>query len=277
MTRPRRALLFAPGTERRKIEKAAGLEVDGVILDLEDAAAASKKDDARRTTTAALAELDFGSRERIVRINSLASGLAMADLEALLGADVVPDAILVPKVDGAADLEVVEAALEGTEIRLLALVESARGVVELAAIAGATERLVALCFGAEDLQGDLGASRSDVPRALVAIHARAAGLQALDTPYVRLSDEAGLVAHATEARELGYDGKLAIHPAQIGPIEGVWTPSSEEVAAARRLLEEHARHQAEGRGVFELDGKMIDWPMVRAAERVVGRAAPSTD
>jgi citrate lyase beta subunit len=269
MNRPRRVLLFVPATERRKIEKAAGLPVDGVIVDLEDATVLAHKEEGRAGATAALAAIDFGPRERIVRINPAGTDLADADLAALLAAPVRPDAILIPKVQSADEVQRIGRALDGTEIRLLALIESSLGVVHLERIAAADDRLVALAFGAEDLRGEMGATRSEVPRSLVAIHAAARGLQAIDTPTIDLDDMAVVTAHASEALELGYDGKFAIHPRQIEPIERVFHPSPEETDRARHLLAEHERHQAEGRGVFEIDGKMVDMPMVRAARKIV--------
>src|SRR5207245_6943206 len=168
--------------------------------------------------------------------------------------------------------------LAAGSIQILALIESAPGVVSLAEIAGSDPRLVALVFGAEDLCGDMGAVRTragrevEWARSAVAIHAAARRLQAIDTPFVDLTDEAGLVAETREALTLGYAGKLAIHPKQIAPIQSVFTPTAEEVGRARRLLEEHERQQSGGAGVFVLDGRMVDMPMVRAARAILARA-----
>ncbi len=288
--RARRALLFCPGPERRKIERAASLGADAVIIDLEDAAALSRKEEARRTAAAALAELDFGRSERLVRVNPVSSGLWEEDLRVTGGEAAQarpPDGYVLPKVESADGVRAVARALDAIEgarglargtIRLLGIVETARGVVRLAEIAGADPRLEALIFGAEDLAGDLGAARTREGRevffakAALVLHAAAGGLQAIDTPFVDLGDEAGLLAEARESAGMGYAGKLAIHPKQVAPIVAAFTPAAAEVEAAQRLLREHDRQQAEGRGVFALDGKMVDMPMVRAAERVVARA-----
>lgn len=285
--RPRRALLFCPGTERRKIEKAAGLGVDAVIVDLEDAAALSMKAEARAVTAEAVAALDFGRSERLVRINPPATGLAEDDL-AITGARAsLPDGFVIPKVEGADDVRFVAdrlAALEAAAERprgatgIVAIVESARGVVNLREIAEASERLVALVFGAEDYCADIGARRTAQAdevlwaRSAVVAHARAAGLQAIDTPFIDFRDEAGLRADTARALQLGYDGKLAIHPGQVPVILDVLAPTGAELDAARRIIAAHDAAQAEGRGVFEIDGKMVDMPMIRAAERVVARA-----
>ncbi len=287
MTRPRRALLFVPATERRRIEKAASLGVDAVILDLEDGAAQNKKAEAREVAVSALAEVDFGKSERIVRINPIGSGLENDDLRALAAAKRPPNAILLPKAESADDVRALASEVASMEdakrvasgsIRVIALIESARGVVRLGEIAAAHPRLVALAFGAEDFAGDVGATRTKQghevawARSALVVHAAAHRLQAIDSPYVDLNDVGGLAADTRTALELGYSGRFAIHPRQLDPIVAVFTPTPDELSAADRLLSEHARHQAAGRGVFELDGKMVDMPMVRAAERVVARA-----
>jgi citrate lyase beta subunit len=285
--RPRRALLFCPGTERGKIEKAARSPADGVILDWEDAAALSRKAEARSITCAALSEVDFLGKERCVRINPHGSGLEQDDLDALAHCAIPPDCVMLPKTESAESVRFVSdrlgaiersAKLERGAIRMLALVETALGVVRLRDIAFADDRIDALVFGAEDLCGDLGATRTAAgaevafAKSSLVVHAAAARKQAIDTPYVRLDDEDGLLAATRESLTFGYTGRLAIHPRQVEPILRVFTPSAEEIAAASRLVGEHERHQNEGRGVFELDGRMVDMPMVRAAERVLERA-----
>jgi citrate lyase beta subunit len=163
-------------------------------------------------------------------------------------------------------------------ISLLAIIESARGVVHLREIAASDPRLVALIFGAEDLAGDLGATRTSdgwevfYGRSAVVLHAKAAGLQAIDSPFIHLADLDGLVAETRQALEMGYTGKLAIHPRQVDPIQTAFTPDAEAVERARRLIAAHDAQQAAGAGVFELEGKMIDMPMIRAAQTILDRA-----
>lgn len=286
--RPRRVLLFCPATDRRKIEKAAGLAADGIILDLEDAVPLARKAEARRAAVDALATIDFGGRERIVRVNSAASGLLAADLRALAASARPPDACLLPKVESPGDLRRAARLLDRHRRRgrgrgpgttaLLALIESARGVAGLPAIARAHRTLQALLFGAEDLCADVGGVRSRdgreilYARSAVAIHAAAAGVQAIDTPFVDLADAEGLMAQTREALALGYAGKLAIHPDQIAPILAVLTPTQGEIDAAVRLLRESERRRERGEGVFAHDGRMVDRPMIRAAENVLSRA-----
>jgi citrate lyase beta subunit len=283
--RIRRALLFMPGDDRHKIEKGAGLNVDSVIMDLEDGVALNNKAAARDTIAAALREVDFGRTERLVRINPVGSNLEIDDIRLTVAAQ--PDGYVLPKVESPEQIQAVAAKLETFEsmndwtpgsIRLLPIIETARGVINLRNIAESSDRLDALIFGAEDLAGNIGATRTPegwevfYARSAVVIHAKAAGLQAIDTPFIALDDTPGLIAQTEAALKMGYTGKLAIHPRQIEPIQAVFTPSMEEIQRARRLISAHAQHQAVGRGAFALDGKMVDMPMIRAAESVLARA-----
>jgi citrate lyase beta subunit len=283
--RSRRALLYTPGDDERKVRKAAGLDVDCVCLDLEDGVAAGRKQAARETVARALQTLDFGRSERLCRINAPGSGLEQADLEAVLPAR--PDGVLVPKVSDAEQVRRVSARLEAHEraqgwqvggIRLLVLVESARAVLNLPQIAAADPRLAALIFGAEDLAGDLGATRT--PEAWEVFYARSAvvtaaaafGLQALDMVCVDFRDLESLRAEALQGAALGFAGKQAIHPDQVAPVQEAFTPSPQAITRAQRLVEAYRQHQAAGAGAFAVDGKMVDRPMVRAAEGLLARA-----
>lgn len=284
MPPPRRALLFMPGDDPRKIAKGATLGVDSVILDLEDGVAAGQKAQARAIVAHALAAVDFGSTERLVRLNGVATGLTEADLAATVEAR--PDGYVLPKVESAAQVEWVSGRIgeaearhgwSSGEIRLLAIIESARGVMELRETAQADARLDALCFGAEDLTADMGATRSAdgwevlYARSAVVTAAAAYGLQAIDTPFIDLHNLDGLAQDARRAAHLGYTGKFAIHPRHLDIIREAFTPSPEAVAAARRLVDAYHAHAATGTGAFALDGKMVDAPMLRAAERVLTR------
>jgi citrate lyase beta subunit len=274
-----------PGDDRRKIEKGAALGVDSVIMDLEDGVARSQKAAARETVAAALREVDFGATERLVRINSVGSIFHQDDLDTTIEGH--PDGYVLPKVYSP---DTVRAAAEWLtaserahgweegEIALLAIIESALGVVNLREIAASTSRLDALIFGAEDLAGDMGATRTPegrevfYARSAVVLHAKAFGLEAIDTPFVQLNDEAGLIAETVQALQMGYTGKLAIHPKQVEPIQQVFTPTPDQIAQAQALVAAHDAHQSAGTGVFELDGKMIDRPMIRAADTILARA-----
>ncbi len=283
--RVRRALLFMPGDSLRKIEKGAGLGVDSIIMDLEDGVALSQKAAARQTIVQALGAVNFGQAERLIRINPVDSGLEGDDLATTLTAQ--PDGYIIPKVERPEHVQWVSQQIGEMEhrnhwpsgaIRLLALIETARGVVNLKEIAGSDLRLDALMFGAEDLAGSLGAIRTRegwevyYARSAVVIHAAAFGLQAIDTIYADLEDVDGLVAETERALQMGYMGKMAIHPRQVAPITGVFTPSDEAILQAQRLMDAYDAHQASGSGVFALDGKMVDMPMIRAAQRVIDLA-----
>ena len=240
--------------------------------------------------TEALRALDFGRIERLVRLNGPSSGLLEDDIAATVGAR--PNGYVLPKVERADDVRRVGQLLAEAEraqgwpsdsIRLLALIETARGVMELREIAQADGRLDALIFGAEDLAGDIGATRSRegnevfYARSAVVIAAAAYGLQPIDTIYPDLHDTAGLQRETELAAALGYTGKLAIHPHQVDIIKGALRPPAEQVERARRLVAAYAEHQRAGRGAFALDGRMVDAPILRAAERLLARAGEKVD
>lgn len=286
--RLRRALLFMPGDDLHKIEKGASLGVDSVIMDLEDGVAPNKKVDARQIVFKALTELNFGTTEKLVRVNGVATGLTADDIaETIQGR---PDGYVLPKVESEEEVRYVIQVLLDSEqklgypiggIKLMVIIESARGVINLPEIANEGSPLVALIFGAEDLASDIGAVRTRqghevlYARNAVVLHAAAYGLQAIDTPFVDLNDSEGLKQEAVEAMQMGYTGKLAIHPNQVAPIVEAYTPSPEAIAAAQRLVEAFEIHQAGGTGVFAFEGKMIDMPMIRSAQRVLARAEAS--
>ncbi len=283
--RARRALLYMPGDDLHKIRKAATLNVDCICMDMEDGVAVNRKAEARATIAAALQSLDFGRSERLARINPVGSGLEREDLAVVLPAR--PDGIVVPKVETGAQVRWVSAQIGAAEnergwpageIVLIVLVETARGIVNLAEIASADPRLQALIFGAEDLAGDIGATRTPegwevfYARSAVVTHAAAFDLQAIDMVFIDFRDAEGLSREAYQGARLGYSGKQIIHPAQVEPVQQAFTPSDQEIAQALRIMAAFSSHQEAGRGAFALDGKMIDAPIVKAAERVLARA-----
>jgi citrate lyase beta subunit len=283
--RARRALLYMPGDDERKIRKAATLDVDCVCLDMEDGVALSRKDEARALIPRMLHELDFGRAERLVRINPIGSGMEADDLRA--GLEVRPDAIVIPKVESGDAIRWTGAQIEAAErrngwlaggIHLIVLVETALGIVNLKDISGSDPRLQALIFGAEDLAGDIGAVRTRegwevfYARSAVVTHAAAFGLQAIDMVYIDYQDTEGLVRESAEAAHMGYAGKQVIHPNQVGPVQGAFTPDDAAIRHALRVMNAMQEHQEAGKGAFSLDGKMIDMPLVKAAERVLARA-----
>jgi citrate lyase beta subunit len=283
--RARRALLYMPGDDMHKIQKAIGLGVDCICMDIEDGVAANRKTAARLTIVEALRSLDFGRAERLVRINPVGSGLEAEDLRAVLPAH--PDGLVIPKVGDADQIRWVSAQLAEAEkthgwpigsIVLLALIETARGVVNLKEIGGADARLQALIFGAEDLAGDIGAVRTRAgweifyARSATVTHAAAFGLQALDMVFMDLKNIDELKAESQQAAQMAYTGKQAIHPNQVGPIQEAFTPGDDAILEARRVVDAAEQHQKEGTGAFSLDGKMVDAPVVKAAQWVLVRA-----
>lgn len=283
--RSRRALLYVPGDDRRKIEKAASLPVDCICLDLEDGVAVSKKEGARPVIEQALRELDFGVSERCIRINGVGSGWEEADLTAALHAQ--PDALVLPKVETADQVRWISGVMESYElsgglplgqIRLLIGVETALGILNLKEIAGASNRLDAIIFGGEDFAASVGAVRT--PDATELLYARLAvvtacaafHLQAIDIVTVDFRNLQFALAEAESGARLGFSGKQVIHPGQVEPVQQAFTPSDEAVAYALKVAQTFEAHQREGKGAYELDGKMIDLPLLKNAEKVLARA-----
>jgi citrate lyase beta subunit len=278
-------MLFMPGNDLRKIEKGAASGVDCVIMDLEDGVAFSQKDAARQTIRQALETLDFGKAEKLVRINPVGSALEIDDLKQTIEGK--PDGYVIPKVESLEHIRLVDLWLSDQEqlhgwepgrTKLFALIESAMGVVNIHEITQSSSRLQALIFGAEDLAGSIGAVRTpamsevSAARSLLVIYAKAYNLQAIDTPYIDIHNLEGLKAEAETARQMGYDGKLAIHPTHLPIIEAAFTPSTEEVERAQHLIAAFDTHQESGTGVFVFEGKMVDMPMIRSARNVLARA-----
>ncbi len=279
--RARRALLYMPGNDRHKIQKAISLDVDCICMDMEDGVAINRKAQARQVIAQALQELDFGRSERLVRINSIGSGMEQDDLQAVL--KYKPDGIVIPKVEHGeqvhwASEQIGRAGFSKNEVGLIVIVESALGIIKLAEIAGQDERLQAIIFGAEDLAGDIGAVRTKegwevfYARSALVTHAAAFGLQAIDQVYVDFKDIAGLQQEALSGVALGFAGKQVIHPNQVKPVQEAFTPSDREIEQALQIMEAAAQQQAAGFGAFAIDGRMIDAPIVKMAERMLDRA-----
>ncbi len=290
MTPRLRSLLFTPADSPRKMAKGATLPADAIIADLEDAVAPSRKQEARALLVESFQGLPEGPALRCIRINPVGSPFWPDDLLATFAAE--PSCYVVPKVESAAELHLVGRRLTGLEqeaglpvgtVRLLAIVETAAGVMNLREIAGAGSRLAAMALGAEDFAADTGALRTRegwevfYARSALVTAAAAFGLQAIDTVYTDLADDAGLAAECAAMRKMGFRGKLAIHPRQVEVINAAFTPGRAEVEAARRLIAVFEAHERAGRGVCVLDGKMVDLPIYRAAQDLLARAAEGPD
>ena len=281
----RRALLYMPGDDRRKIEKATTLGVDSICMDMEDGVAASKKAEARAVIAQAMKELDFGSSERCIRINSIGSGIEKRDLVAALATN--PDAVVVPKIETSEQVKWVSEHIESYElssnlnigaIRLLIGVETAKGILNLKGIAEADKRLEAIIFGAEDYAASVGATRTKeatevlYARSAVVTACAANDLQAIDMVYIDFRDLEGLRVEAEQGAGFGFSGKQVIHPNQVSVAQEAFTPSDSAIEYARRIVESFESSQKEGKGAYALDGKMIDMPLLKNAQKVLERA-----
>lgn len=286
-----RSLLFIPGDSDKKLAKVTGCGADAVILDLEDAVALSAKPDARAKVAEFLRTFDRstdGAPELWVRVNPLATGMTEIDLAAVV--PFAPAGIMQPKADGPDCVAKLSSLLDHMElahgqkpgsIGVIPLVsETAIAPFRLGDYAGAgLTRMRGMTWGAEDLAAALGATGNRSPdgewlftyrmvRSMVLMAAHAAGVPAIETLHADFRDEAGLVASSRAARAEGFTGRLAIHPAQVAPINASFTPGEEELAFAQRVVDAFAAEP--GAGVVGLDGKMLDVPHLRAARRTLG-------
>lgn len=268
--------MFTPGDRPEMMRKAPGAGADVIVFDLEDAVSPDRKDEAREAVRDVLTDPAFDPDcEVCVRVNP--TGIAADDdLRGIAdGADAI-DSVMLPKTESGDDTETLVRLLHEHDCRvpILALVETASGVLNAAEIA-AVDETAALVFGAEDLSADIGATRTNegtevlYAREHVVIAASANGVDAIDTVYTDFGDTEGLSEETEFAIRLGYDGKMAIHPAQVAPINEAFTPDPERVEWAEAVLTAKADADEDGRGVFRVDGEMIDAPLIAQAERIV--------
>jgi citrate lyase subunit beta/citryl-CoA lyase len=284
--RLRRTMLFVPGGNEKIFNKALGLEVDGLILDLEDSVALERKDSAREVVSEIVKRVDFGTKEKVVRINSLSTDFGHEDMKKVIPGR--PDTLLIPKVERAEDViecdrlisEVEkEADLPIGQIGLIALIESPLAIYNIENIAMASPRMNGLLFGAADFTRETGGKitgdRPELfyPLMRILLAARIAGIDALDTPYFDLNDPEGLKRHAGQAKNMGYDGKALIHPSQVEIVSGIFTPTLEEIQFARKVIAAFQSAREAGKGVVQLDGKVIENVHVAGAEKMLKMAA----
>jgi citrate lyase subunit beta/citryl-CoA lyase len=265
MIRPRRSVLYMPGSNARAMEKARALPADAVILDLEDAVAPDAKDMAREQVCAAVKAREFGKREVVIRINAISTAWGAADLAA--AATAVPDAILIPKVSKPQDLAEVETHLTGTkgaDVALWAMMETPLAILNAGAIAGAGGKLACLVMGTNDLikefRGVHIQDRQNLSAALslCVIAARAYGLAIIDGVYNDIANADGFADSCKQARAFGFDGKTLIHPSQVETCNAVFAPSADEVESARRIIATFDKPENKGKGAIALDGRMVE-------------------
>ncbi len=280
-----RSMLFAPGNHARKVEKSLTLDADMVILDLEDAVAVSEKSATRPLVVKALQKPR--SCLGYVRVNAFDTPFCYEDLQAVVQRGV--DGIILPKVESAAQLQCIdwlmtqlerERGLEPCSVDLLPIIETGKGVSALRPICAASPRVRRLSFGAGDYSLDmnmrwtLGEREMDHARASIAVESRAAGLEPpVDTVFIHLGEIDALKASTELVRDMGYQGKLCIHPEQVTVVNQVFTPSEDEIAKARRYVKAFEDAEASGSASIQVDGYFIDYPIVEKARRVLGVAA----
>lgn len=281
----RRSMLYVPGNAPAMLRDAHIYGPDSVMFDLEDSVSPREKDAARHLVFQALKHYDYAGVERIVRINGLDTAFGLEDIAAVVCGGV--DAVRLPKTDGPEDIIAVEQAVAAAErrfgrpagsVKLIAAIESARGILAVREIATASPRLIAIAIGAEDFVTDMHTTRSPdgvellAARSMLVMAARATGIMAIDTVFSSVDDVEGFQREARLAKQLGFDGKSVIHPSQIAMVHAIYAPTPDEIAKARRVIAAAADAEAKGSGVIALDGKMIDKPIVERATRVLALA-----
>ena len=280
-----RSFIFVPGNRENMLERAKSFEADVVVVDLEDSVHPGGKEHARELAKKWVPILHQEGQRVIVRVNSLDTGLTRPELEAVVSPELY--GISLGKVESTWNMNDLDrmlnaiepsAGVESGSTKVVAWAETASAMVDARDIAKSSSRVIALAFGAEDFTNDMGIERSDtgeevqVPRSLVPIAAKAANVASLDSPFVLFQDPDALRADAMCARQMGYTGKHAIHPSQLKIINEVFSPSVEEVAYARRIMEAWDEAEAAGRGSLALDGRMVDVPVVKRAQNLLAFA-----
>ena len=277
--RPYRSVLYIPGSNARALEKAKSLPVDAIIFDLEDAVAVDAKADARELLAETLATADYGQRAKLARINGFDTEWGEADLNVLSAAK--PDAVLLPKVSSKADVEDLARRLDGraetADTQIWAMMETPLGMLNALEIAQGP-RMAGFILGTNDLAKELNSRfRADrlpmlTSLSLCLLAARTAGIVAVDGVYNAFKDEDGLRAECEQGRDLGFDGKSLIHPAQVAVANEVFAPSEAEIDLARRQIEAFTAAESEGKGVAVVDGKIVENLHVATARQLLAKA-----
>ena len=278
--RPRRSVLYMPGSNARALDKGRTLPADALILDLEDAVAPDAKETARDQVVAAVQAGGYGPRELAIRVNALDSDWGAADVAAVARSGA--DAVLLPKVESATMVHDLETRLRMNgapeDMAIWVMMETPKGILRADDIAGASARLAVLVMGTSDLVKDLNAAHTSTRLPVLTslswcvLAARAHGLAVVDGVHLDLEDLEGFEDACRQGRELGMDGKTLIHPKTVEIANRVFAPGDADVAQARRIIEAHAEAQARGEGVVVLDGKLIETLHVADARRVVALA-----
>lgn len=277
--KPRRSLLYMPGSNPRALDKARSLPADALILDMEDAVAPDAKQQARDQIVAALAEGGYGHRELLVRINALSTPWGMDDVRAIAAAGTPPDAVLIPKVSTAADVVEAITAFEKAgcpdSVEFWIMIETPLCILNIGEVTGAHPRLKGIVMGTSDLSKDTRVRHTpDRLGFLTALNlsvyaARAHGLEVIDGVQLDLDDDAGLQLACEQGRDLGFDGKSLIHPKQIAAANAAFAPDELELAHARTIIECWKEAEAAGKGVVVLNGRLVENLHVEEAQRML--------
>ncbi len=281
MKKLRRTMLFMPGNNPGMLQNAGILGADSIILDLEDAVSLTEKDSARILVREAMKIVDYSNVELVVRVNPFTTEYAKKDIDVI--ARVKPDALMIPKATEEELKEIDEMLIniekeEGFQrgsIKLIPIIETAYGLENVYSIIKSSHRIVAVLLGGEDLTSDLGIKRTKegeeifYARNKVAVACKAMKVDSIDTPFTDTNDFEGLEKDTRKAKSLGITGKAAINPRQIDGIHSVFAPTLGEIKYAKRVLESMVQAESEGKGVFSLDGKMIDAPVINRAKNTV--------
>lgn len=284
MIRPRRSVLFMPGSNARALEKARNLPADGIILDMEDSVAPEQKPLAREQIASAVAAKGFGKREIIIRTNNLESPWWMDDMA--MAAKAQPDGILVPKVSSADDVQKIAARLSELKadpsISVWAMIETPIAILRAHEIAAQARddktRLAGFIMGPNDIARETRMRMLPGRAAMLPLFthcivaARAFGLEILDGPYNDIGDTAGFSRECAQGRDMGFDGKTLIHPGQIDAANAAYTPPPEEVARARKIIGAFDAPENQTKGVVQLDGQMVERLHVEMAKRTIAIA-----
>ncbi len=282
--RPRRSVLYMPGSNARAMEKARDIPADALILDLEDAVAPDAKEEARAQIVHAVTRGGYGKREIAIRVNGLDTPWGIDDIKAAVAAG--PDAILVPKINSAEDVARAETALIQADakpgLQLWCMIETPLAILNIQSIGAkakeAQSRMTVWVMGTNDIAKELRAAHTAVRLPMLAslglaiVAARAYGLVALDGVYNDLKNEAGFAAICEQGRDLGFDGKTLIHPSQVGPCNRIFSPDPETVALARKTIEAFGLPENKGKGVLKVDGRMVEILHAEIAKRTVAIA-----
>lgn len=280
-----RTLLFVPGNQERRIDKARSIPADAIILDLEDSVPLAEKNSARAMVSSSIDGLALKGQEVFVRINALSTDHAVADIKAIA----IPrlNGICLPKSESADDILRADALIANAEraadlkvgsIWLLALVETPKGILNVYEIASASPRVLGISFGPEDYTLEMGVKRTKegaeiyYPRVVIAVACHAAGVLAIDGVYTDIRDEEGLNQDTRLARQMGFQGKLLIHPNQVNPVSQIFSPTEEEITHARGIVEAFEVALAQGQASTSFEGKMIDAPVAERARKLLALA-----